>query len=83
MPDEDDRAAYVRSLIAARCPEIDLDDLPALTHASMEPSAETLPVEITEQVLDVVDHMMDRLDTLEARVEANGEDDDGERRRAG
>lgn len=56
----DDRTAYVRNLIAARAPELSDDDIAALV---AEPP-DTLPVEIANQVLEVIEAMQDRLESL-------------------
>jgi hypothetical protein len=63
-----DRAAYVRRLILARCPELSEADLAALGDAAPDPDA--LPPTIGEQILDVIGHMMDRLDRIERAVRA-------------
>jgi len=74
----DDRVGYIRNLIAVRCPELGPDDLATLTqHAATE----TLPVEIGEQIMDVLAAMEMKLDRL-AGVNKD-EDDDADRRRAG
>jgi hypothetical protein len=67
---EDDRLEYARRLIASRCPELDPADLAALAEAAPDPNA--LPGSISEQILDAIGHMMDRLDRIEraVRVEA-------------
>jgi hypothetical protein len=72
----DDRAAYIRAIIRHRAPEVSDADLALIT--SMEPSAEMLPVEIGEQIMDVLEAMEAKLDQLVAsRVEreAIGDDD--------
>jgi len=76
MMTHDDRADYIINLIAGRCPEATDADLALIT--SMEPSAEMLPVEIGEQIMDVLEAMEAKLDQLVAsRVEreAIGDDD--------
>ena len=76
MMTHDDCADYIINLIAARCPEATDADLALIT--SMEPSAEMLPVEIGEQIIDVLEAMEAKLDQLVAsRVEreAIGDDD--------
>jgi hypothetical protein len=84
----DDRAAYIRALIAHRCPEIEPEDLAALADtASTEaiaPPAEMLPVEIGERIVEVLDLMMGRLDEIaETIANRDEDDDDATRRRAG
>lgn len=66
-PEADDRAAYVRALIAARAPEISAADLALLGDA---PDPDTLPASIGQQILEVLDHMMTRMDALERAVRA-------------
>jgi hypothetical protein len=76
MMTHDDRAAYIRAIIRHRAPEVSDADLALIT--SMGPSAETLPVEIGEQIMDVLEAMEAKLDQLVAsRVEreAIGDDD--------
>ena len=51
MPDAD-RAAYIRAVIQARCPELTDADLALIT--SVEPSAEMRPGEIGERIMDVL-----------------------------
>jgi hypothetical protein len=66
---QSDHAAYVRALIAARCPEIDLADLAMLQdqHPAPRPSDPDtgIPVEIAARILDVLGHLMDRMERLE------------------
>jgi hypothetical protein len=74
MPDEDDRAAYVRALLAHRCPELGPADLALIgTIHPGGPSAEMLPVEIGEQIMDAIAAVDAKLDAM---TEAIGEDDD-------
>lgn len=61
------RDAYVLDLIAARCPEITADDLAVLSQPD-EPLAEQIPLEVGAQILEVVDHLMARMERLEAKV---------------
>ena len=61
------RAAYVRALIAHRCPELTDADLVLVAG-----SDDTLPVEIAAEVLDVIDLIEDRLTELEDAVTLNG-----------
>jgi hypothetical protein len=68
----DDRAAYVRNLIAVRCPEIEPDDFALITQPATPTTEPDLPPEIGEQILDVLAEMGDRLDRI---VGVNGEDD--------
>ena len=63
LPPEADRAAYVRALIASRCPELSDSDL-TLLHAPPDP--DTLPGSIGEAILEVCERMADRLDALES-----------------
>jgi hypothetical protein len=86
-PEPADRAAYVRSLILARCPELTDADLAliGIVHPAA-PSAEMLPVEIGEQIMDAIVALENKVDWLAEAVAvgANGEDDaDATRRRAG
>jgi hypothetical protein len=90
MTDDADRAAYVRALVAHRCPELDQKDLAALTPADNAPTgaiaqpAEMLPVEIGDAIIDAITALEDKLDWLAEAVGANkDEDDDAARRRAG
>ncbi len=55
----------VLSLIRARCPELSEDDLALLAPA---PDPDALPAAIGEQILDVLDHLMTRMENLEAAV---------------
>jgi hypothetical protein len=76
MMTHDDRADYIINLIAGRCPEVTDADLALIT--SMEPSAEMLPVEIGEQIMDVLEAMeakQDQLVASRAEREAIGDDD--------
>jgi hypothetical protein len=75
---DDDRAAYIRALVSHRCPEIGPADLALITQRAGAPAEPDLPVEIGEQILDVLAEMGDRLDRI---VGVNGEDDDADRRR--
>jgi hypothetical protein len=63
-PDGDDRADFARRLIAARCPELGPSDLAMLAEADPD----MLPVAIGAQILDVLQHLMDRMDALEQTV---------------
>jgi hypothetical protein len=69
--DPNDRAAYVRDLIATRCPEITAADLDAL--------AAPLPL---DQILEVLDLMAERLSAIESRYAADV-DEAPVKRRAG
>jgi len=71
LADEGDHADTVRRLIAHRCPELTDDDI----NAVIEPY-DTLPREISEQILTVLDGMMDRLNELTEAVRVNGSDND-------
>ena len=89
MPD-DERAAYIRALVAHRCPEIGQEDFAALADtASTEaiaPPTEMLPVEIGERIVEVLDLMMGRLDEIAETIanrDEDEDDDDATRRRAG
>jgi hypothetical protein len=57
----DDRAAYIRALIAHRCPELSADEV-----AEAFAPVDELPAGITDQVLDVIAALADRLEVLEA-----------------
>jgi hypothetical protein len=61
---EDDRAAYVRALIASRCPELGPSDLAMLAEA--DPHA--LPGSIGVQIMEVLERMADRMDAFERVV---------------
>ena len=68
-----DRAAYVRALVAHRCPEIGPADLALITTTyPAAPSAEMLPVEIGRDIMSVLEAMESKLDQL---VEAIGDGD--------
>ena len=69
---------YLRRLIAARCPELTDDDLALITQPAATTAEPDLPVEIGEQILDVLAEMGDRLDRI---VGANVSDDDATERR--
>jgi hypothetical protein len=78
MPD-DDRAAYIRALVAHRCPEIGPADVALIgTIHPGAPTADTasvealLPVEIGEQIMDAIAALEEKLDQL---VEAVGDGD--------
>jgi hypothetical protein len=58
---ETDRERIVR-LIRARCPELSDADLATLAAA---PDPDALPAKIGEQILEVLSHLMDRMDGLE------------------
>jgi hypothetical protein len=73
----DDRAAYVINLARHRCPELSETDLAALAKPV---SAETLPAEIGEQIMDVLNAMMDRLDRLAEAVGVDRSDDNADQR---
>ncbi len=61
-----DRAAYVRALIAGRCPELTEADLAKFLAGSSQPDPDAgIPVEIADQILDVLHHLMDRMSRLE------------------
>jgi hypothetical protein len=55
------RAAYARRLILARCPELTDADLAALA----QPEADTLAVEVGEQILEVLEALETRMTELE------------------
>jgi hypothetical protein len=80
MTDDRDR---VMRIIRARCPELGPDDLALITHpdpARVEPD---LPVEIGEQILDVLAEMGDRLDRLADAAGVNKDEDDADAARRG
>jgi hypothetical protein len=60
-----DRGDYARRLIAARAPEVGPAELAALGAA---PDPDLLPASIGERILEVLDHMMTRMERLEAAV---------------
>jgi hypothetical protein len=70
----DDRAAYVRAMILARCPELGPADLALIgTLHPGPPTAEPdLPMEIGRDIMAVLAAMDERLDDL---VEAIGDGD--------
>lgn len=65
---DDDRAAYVRCLIASRCPELGPSDLAMLTEATPDP--DMLPARIGVQIMAVLERMADRMDAFEKAVRA-------------
>jgi hypothetical protein len=69
-----DRTAYIRAVVLHRCPEIGPADLALM---AAEPN-DTLPRQIAEQILTVLDSMVDRLDELTAIVRDH--DDAADRR---
>lgn len=89
MPD-DDRAAYIRALVAHRCPEIGPADLAAIA-AGSQPDAiasteAVMPVEIGDLIIDAIVALEEKVDWLADAVGVNkdeDEDDDATRRRAG
>jgi hypothetical protein len=61
-----DQHEYLRRLVAARCPEIDIADLfPA---ADAAPPADVVPMSIVEKVLAVVVAVDQRLGQIESRL---------------
>jgi hypothetical protein len=78
---DDDRAAYVRNLIANRCPELGAADLAAFTQHATTPVEPDLPEEIGRDLMAVLEAMDMKLDRMADAVGVNGEDDDAGRRR--
>jgi hypothetical protein len=64
---EDDRVDYVRRLVAARIPELSETDPAQLGDAESDPD-DRLPASIAEQILQIVEMLVDRMDALEAAV---------------
>jgi hypothetical protein len=80
-PEPDDRAAYIRALVAHRCEEIGPADLALIgTIHPAGPSAEMLPVEIGEQIIDAIAAMGAKLDALAEAVALGANDDDANQR---
>jgi hypothetical protein len=71
----DDRAAYVCSLIAVRCPELDSVDLALITQPATT-TTEMLPVEIGSDLMAVLEAMEAKLDRLAEAMGANKDEDD-------
>ena len=66
-PQDIDRVSYVRTLVAHRCPELSEADLAM----SAEPDqGDTLPSSIGAQIVEILDHMMTRMDRIEKAVMA-------------
>ncbi len=63
-PVSDDRADYVRRLIASRRPGLTEADLAEVA----VPDPDALPASIGEQVMEVLDFMMTRMDRIERAV---------------
>jgi hypothetical protein len=63
--DSYDRTAYIRTGVLHRCPELTDADLALLATESDD----TLPRQIAEQILTVLDSMMDRLNELNGNRE--------------
>jgi hypothetical protein len=63
------RAAYVRALILARCPELSERDLALLADAPSDLDA-GIPVNIADQIMDVLLAFEERLDRIERAVRA-------------
>jgi hypothetical protein len=79
----DDQHAYVRAVIAHRCPELGPADLALITHPDPVRVEPDLPVEIGEAILDVVTSMEAKLDRLADAVGVNKDEDDDAARPAG
>ena len=62
----DDRAVYVRQLIAARAPELSVDEV--IEAFTPDDDADRLPLAITEDVLNVIAALAARLDAMEGRL---------------
>ena len=60
------------TLIAARCPELDVDELIAALQIAPEeddaPGPDTLPAAIAEEIVAVIELLEDKLETLLARL---------------
>ena len=69
-PAGEDARDRIMRIIMARCPELTDADLASLAEAAPDP--EMLPVAIANQILEVLGHLMDRMEALEkaARVGA-------------
>lgn len=67
---DDDRADYFDRLIAHRCPEIGPADLASAEAASQPAPSDDMvvPVEVLDQVLDVVIALEERMNALEATL---------------
>jgi hypothetical protein len=63
----DERADYLMRLIRCRVPEATEADLAAISQHNLAED-ETLPTAVGEQILEVLDLMMARLDRLEEKV---------------
>jgi hypothetical protein len=66
---DDDRAAYVRALIASRCPELGPADLATLA-VRPDPDA-GIPPEIADQIMDVLLAFEARLERIENAVRSD------------
>jgi hypothetical protein len=64
----------IRRLIAARVPELDPADIADAFGVTAQPDPDSVPAEIVAEVLEVVDHLMNRMDRLEEAVAHAGED---------
>jgi hypothetical protein len=64
---DDERFAYIRALIASRCPELGPDDLALL---APPPDPEMVPASVFGQVVEVLDQMIARQDRFEAQLAA-------------
>jgi hypothetical protein len=61
----EDQLAYVRYLILARCPELSEAEI---AEAFSADDLDRMPAGITEQVLDVIAALADRMDEMEGRL---------------
>ena len=59
---DDDRLAYLRSIVLARCPEIDAADLALLAE---DAPSEAVSSEVLHLVIDVVDELDRKLTMIE------------------
>ena len=67
----DDRAVYVRQLIAARCPELSVDEvIEAFAPGDDLDGDEMIPGRIVMQIMEVIDRMSERQDRYEAQLAA-------------
>ena len=74
-----DRLAYLHTVVLHRCADVLTDADLASIEARSEPN-DTLPRQIAEQILAVLEALEQRMDALTAIVRDH--DDDGDRRRA-
>ena len=68
MTGDDDRLAYIRAIIRHRVPEATDADIALIA----QPEADTLPVEIGAQILEVIEVLETRMTELEDAVTLTG-----------